>query len=45
MEHKTIPINELTLTMGRLEKEFFKITILNFIFSHPSREVGDCRYL
>ena len=36
MEHKTISISDLTLTVGRLK---------TFILPHPLRVVGDSRYL
>ena len=45
MEHKTISISDLTLTVGRLKKKVFKITILTLNFPHPLRDMGDSRYL
>ena len=43
MEHRTISISDLTV--GRLKKKVFKITILTFILPHPLCDVGDSRYL
>ena len=45
MEHKSMSISDLTLTLGRLKNKVFKITILTIILPHPSRDWGDSRYL